>query len=375
MSYCIRGNTQEGDRYLQKGFALLGQLAEEHPRVPRFRLAASEALIRLMLLKQTQGDMAEANRHLGAALIVLKKLAGGFPDCPEYRRHLAQGHITLGNQLLALRNEAEAEKAFREGVQLWTRAAADFPNNREFRLAHGNSCASLSQFLVLTGRRPEAEEALQETLRIHQCLVADFPREAECHAAIALDHAWAATNAENQQRLAEALEHYSRCIASLEAALNLYPRQKEWLSVLQATFQKRSFVLLRQGKQAEYEGDLQRAREIEQRLDPAGLRLHRIRQRLAEGQLALAVKEANDVYLDDDLPAAECGELAAVYVQAALAVPDAAAKEAFAAHAVKTLRRAIDAGYTSGMPLGEHPDFRALAARADFKQLPPAAQR
>ena len=129
------------------------------------------------------------------------------------------------------------------------------------------------------------------------------------------------------------------------------------------------------GKHPEYESDLQRAKAVQERLDPAEMRLHRVRQRIQDRQLSLAVQEAEDVFLDEDLPAAECYALAGSYAKMAEAVQEPAHKEALAARAVQALRRAIAAGYTSPVPLGSNPDFRVLLAREEFKRLSAAPPR
>lgn len=374
MTHIIGGNAAEGEVLLPKGLAILDKLAADYPKVPRFRYAASEVLMHLTLLHRAQGNLAEAGRFFTAALPLMKKLAEEYPLCPEYRRHYAQGYLTLGNLLLTRGEDAEAEKAIREGIRLWEKTAADFPQSREFRSAHGDAYAHLGHFLSTSGRRAEAEEAFRQTLLVHHRLATDFPREPECHAALAVDYARCGLTCENHQQFADACECYSRAIIALETALRLYPRQREWLGSLQVAYRQRGYMASRIGKQAEYESDLLRAKQVEERLDPSGLRLARVRQRLQEGALPSALQEAEDLYLDDDLDASEWHELAKCYARA-VGDAEAARKDTLAVRAVQSLRRAIDGGYTNAVPLAKQEEFQGLAGREDFQRLPSVQPR
>jgi hypothetical protein len=101
------------------------------------------------------------------------------------------------------------------------------------------------------------------------------------------------------------------------------------------------------------------------------IRLDRMRSRLEEGKTSLVSKEADDVFTVGKLSAAEWQELAAVYVKLSAAVQ----KEPAQAHAVAALGKAIQSGHVFATPLADDPRFRALAAREDFKSLPPARQK
>ena len=366
----VAGNRDEADKQIRECFAILGKLADEYPRVPRFRSLQSEAMARAEMLKMAAGDLPGANELLKTALTVLKRLADDFPTCPDYRRQHAQTHITLGQQLNRVRAYDEAEAALREAIRLWTKTAADFPQNREFRMALGTASLHLGFFLTERERAREAEEAYAETIRVHQRLAADFPREPEYQVALAADCFTRAQLLARQQRLPDAVEGYGQTVAYLEAALRINPYQRDWLWRLQNTLQQRSTLLLSLQRSAEYERDVQRAREIGDRLLPPLVRLSRIRQWLGERKFALAVAEADDVAAGDDLSAGQWHELAGFYAQLAEATEDSGARESAATHAVEALRKAIGAGYASAVPFAADPQFRSLAARADFKGLP-----
>jgi tetratricopeptide (TPR) repeat protein len=338
--------------------------------VPKFRYEQSVAMARAEMMKLALGDVRGATAILRMALGVLKRLADDFPACPDYRRQYAQTHVTLGKHLLGLRAYDEAEAAFREALRLWTKTAADFPQNREFRTALGTAHIHLGLFLIERERLQEAEVCYAETIRIHQRLAADVPHEPEYQVALAADYYSHAQLLERQQRLSDAVESYSRTVSSLEAGLRMKPRQRDWLWRLQNTLQQRSAVLLALQRSAEYERDVQQAKEIGDRLQPPLVHLSRIRQQIQERQFAPALAEADDVAAGDDLTGAQWHELAGLYAQLAETVEATGAKESAATSAVEALRKAIAAGYASPVPFAADPQFRSLAARADFKNLP-----
>jgi hypothetical protein len=169
--------------------------------------------------------------------------------------------------------------------------------------------------------------------------------------------------------LTDAVDCYSQTVSCLEAALRFNPRQRDYLWRLQNTLQQRSALLLTLQRQAEYERDVQRAKEIGDRLYPPLVRLSRIRQQIQERSFIMALAEADDVAGGDDLSAAQWYELAGFYAQLGEVLAEAGPKESAAKSAVEALRKAIAAGHVSAVAYPDDPQFRSLAAREDFKRL------
>ncbi len=357
----------EGERYLQQGQALFEKLAKEQPTNPQDRYRLGEALLRVSMTLGAQGDAAGARRYFEASLAVMKQLAEAFPRCPKYRREMAQTTITLGHLLLRQGDPARAEAHYREGVRLWRQVATDFPAATAFRQALGDALANLCGYLYKNDRLADSSSLYPELIRLHEGLVREWPQDPEQRATLGNDYALYGRVLERQEQLTAAAECYSRTIICLDSARQLNPRQRDWLSRLRVILQDRAYVYQRLGRHAEHEADLRRAQELDEGLQPAVMRLARIRQRLDEGQLAPAMKEADDVFADGALSASQWRELAGLYAKAAGADPGQ--QDAVAARAVEALRRACEQGCAGAIPLAEDPQFQNLAGRADFQKL------
>jgi tetratricopeptide (TPR) repeat protein len=361
------GKPAEGERYLQQGNAVLEKLAQEQPGDPQTRYRAAVALLNACQTLGGQGDAAGARRYFRASLALMKQLAEAFPQCPKYRREVAQTTITFGHLQLSQGDAAGAEASYREGVGLWRQLAADFPACPAFRQSLGDALANLCGYLYKNDRLADSGSLYPELIRLHEGLVRDSPQDPEHRATLANDYALYGRVMERQEQLALAAECYSRTIVCLDSARQLDPRQRDWLSRLRVILQDRAYVYQRLGRHAEHEADLRRAQELDEGLQPAVVRLARIRQRLDEGQPSPAMKEADDVFAEGALSASQWRELAGLYSRASAA--DAAQQEVFAARAVEALRRACEQGCAGAVPLNEDPQFHNLAGRADFQKL------
>jgi tetratricopeptide (TPR) repeat protein len=357
----------EGERYLEQGHALFEKLGREQPQDPQTAYRSGEALLRASVTLGAQGDAARTRRYFAGGLAVMKQVSEAFPRCPKFRREVAQTTLSLGHLLLTQGDTAGAEAQYREAVRLWRQTVDDFPTKPAFRRSLGEALANLCGYLYKNDRFAESGTLYAEMIRLHEGLVREFPQDPEHRATLGNDYALYGRVLERQDQLAAAAECYSRTIICLDSARQLNPRQRDWLSRLRVILQDRAYVYQRLGKPAEHEADLQRAQELDEGLQPAVVRLARIRQRLDEGQAARALKEADDVFAEGALSASQWRDLAGLYARAAES--DSAQQEALAVRAVAALQHACDQGGAGAVPLNEDPQFRNLAARADFQKL------
>ena len=109
--------------------------------------------------------------------------------------------------------------------------------------------------------------------------------------------------------------------------------------------QHRSYLLLKLSRQAEYQADLQRGKELGEALDAPLFRLYRIEDRAQKGETALAMKEADDLLNNGDMTEMQWHTLAVFYADQSAKSADAAQKEGLAARAVAALGHAIEQGY------------------------------
>jgi tetratricopeptide (TPR) repeat protein len=361
------GERAEARKQLERAVALCKQTADENPGDPQWRQKLTDATVSVIQNCIMLRDFEDADWLLSVTREEMKKLARAYPSCPRYRRSEA---ITCNMLALLRRSEGNpdaAEAALREGVALWRQMVVDFPDNPEIRKTLGDALAGLCTVLLERGRYAEVIPAVEEMLRLHEALARDFPKDPEYLSRVASDHACYADTLERQGKTEAGLAHHARCIESLEAAVRLNPRRRDWLGALRAAHLRRADAYLKLGKTSEYQAALTGVKWMEEYLESPLLRLSRINERLAQGNRAAALKEADDLFSNCDLTAAHLDDLTAFYVQAA--TPGSPEKELCAARAVEALRRACDLGRMSFVALDADPRYRAVADRADFKKL------
>jgi tetratricopeptide (TPR) repeat protein len=367
---CALGNhPTEGRQYLQEGFDGLAKLADDYPRVARFRYLLSTAFLQNATLQMGRREQREAVRDLSHALEVMARLAKDFPTSPQFRRHLADHQGTLAGWQEALGDLAAAEKALRECLRLWGRIAADNPSVSEYRLSWGNAQSRLGVYLTQHKRVSEAVEAYSEAIRIHQRLCNDFPKDALAPQCLAGVYLCRGQLHEGQNRLPDALKDYSQALAYVETALRLAPQRRDWIAHLKYILQQRGTVLLALGRQQEYERDMRRADEVQERMQDPQLRLIDLSRLVEDGDLARTRAAADDLSFDEGLTGPRWYELAMIYAKLAARETAPAQKESAAAAAARALRKAREDGYTWTTALSDDPVFRSLTGRTDFKSL------
>ena len=150
--------------------------------------------------------------------------------------------------------------------------------------------------------------------------------------------------------------------------MQLNPRARLWLGELRASVQHRSYLFLKLGKKAEYQRDVERTGELAEMLDATLLRIYRIENRAQKGETTLALREADDLFLNVDLTAAQWLSLAVFYADQSTKAANAQQKEVLAAHAVASCRHAVEQGYAAAR-LRDDPHLQALAGREDFRKM------
>jgi hypothetical protein len=378
------GDPAAGDREMQQGQAEFDKLARDLPDDPHTRYRSGAALLRVYEILKRQGNVSGAIPCFRAALAVVQQLARDYPQCPKYRREAAETTFALGEVLLGSQGDrAGAETSFREGVQLWRQVVADFPACLAFRQSLARALAYLCDFLYKNDLPADPRPLYAEMVRLHEGLAHDFPREPEYLVALATDYSRYGRVLDRKEQWAAAAECCTRTVACLESALKLAPRQHDWLERrhnwlerLRQALQDRAYVYQRLGRRADHDADLQRAEDLDEGLQPAVIRLCRIGQRLGERQqFPRAMTEAEDVFAEGALTAAQWHQLAGLYARAAESSADPAQQETYAARAVESLQRAAAEGYRAPTPLAADAQFHILTARPDFQKLAGTAPR
>jgi tetratricopeptide (TPR) repeat protein len=362
------GDAAGGEQTVREGLKLARDLAEANPEDPSIRYHVASETLTAATVFGAAGEADRARGLFNEAVAELEKLTRAHPKCPLYRRQLAETTVARGRLAVGGGDEAAAEAAYREGIGRWRQVAADFPSTGEFGHGLATALLALAGFMGRSDRHAEAEALVAEALRVHRGLAEAAPDRPEYRVALAEDYAlWAQVKERQRQRTAAA-EGYTQAIVLLDAAVKAVPSRRGWLGKVQDVLRMRADVLVALGKDAEAEADRKRVGELEETIQSPAVRLVRIEGRLDQGQLEPAVREADDLFLCCDVTAWQYHQLAGVYARAA-GSPGAADKEAWAARAVESLRRAYEGGYRSSMPPDRDTQFQALAGRADFREL------
>jgi tetratricopeptide (TPR) repeat protein len=364
----VTGHTADGRTQVEQAVVLFRRLADENPSEPDWRKKLTDVTPIVFQSCLTQRDWGGAEWIVSVTRADLKKLTTAFPSCPRYRRSEAIACTMLATLRRAQMAPEAEEAALREGVALWRQTVVDFPDNLEMRTSLADALGNLGAVLMSRGQHADATAAAEEMLHLHEELARIFPKDPEYVAKLAFDHGCYGDVLERQGKPEAALEHRSRAIERFEAAVRLNPRRRDWLATLRVAQLRRADLYLKLGKTAKYESALAAIKPVEEYLESPLLRLSRVSERLAKGDRAAALKEADDLFSNCDLTAAHLDDLAVFYAKAAASGSEQE-KETCAARAVEALRRACELGRMSFVALDADPRYRAVADRADFKKL------
>jgi tetratricopeptide (TPR) repeat protein len=415
-----RGSKDEGVKEHREGIALTQKLAEQYPDLPSLRLLHSKLLFGYIWLHRLDGDLdgdrnqghkmilqwiathekfadgypkepeirfplagqleevakaffdtreyKEASRYLKLEHEVLKKLAIDFPSCPKYRRHYAISLARYAACMNQVGSHVEADAASREGIRQRQKMITDFPGVPDHQHNLAIYYRDFGQHLGWRKNYQEAEDAFREMAQIDERLLKEIPDNTHIHFDLSRGYRSIGQMREQQNRAGDAIESYAKAATLAETAFNLNPRQRTWLTEASTSIKMRAEVHLRLGKHAEYNGDLQRLKEIDEALDTPFLRLYRIDDRAKKGGIAVAMKEADDLFHNIDLTDTQWRDLAAFYTDMAAKATDATQKESLAVRAVASLQNAVEQGCARA-GLTDDARFRTLADRGDFRKL------
>ena len=358
----------EGYKMILQWLALSEKLADDHPKVPGFRCQIADKVLEVGEAFGKENKFEETSRYMKIEHDVLKKLATDFPSCPKYRQRYAESIAGRAICLHMMKEDAGAEAANREGIQQWQKMIADFPGVTDYHHILARIHQEAGVLFNVQKKYQQAENAFQETIRIEEQLLKENRKDPLLHLELSRAYRSIGLMQERQNRDGHAIKSYSKALNAAETGFNLNPRQRSWLAERRWCITMQADLHLRLGKHAEYNGDIQRLKELDETLDTPFLRLYRIDDRAKKGEIAVAMKEADDLFHNIDLTDTQWRDLAAFYTDMAAKATDATQKEALAVRAVASLQNAVQQGY-SRAGLTDDVRFRTLVDRGDFRKL------
>ena len=362
------GDFEGGVKHIRVGLTQAAKLADEFPDVPRFRWKQADLLARVTLGLQGAHGPREMLPFQKESQEVIARLAKEFPRCPLYRRHDAAGCLTESMLHLALGNDTDAVSANDRAIRVWSQVTADFPTVDVFRESCAQAHANQGILLAKHEKFADAEKAYAEAERIFRDRCDKQPKHADSFAAHGKALSWLAQMREKQGRPADALAVHTQAIAAYETALSLNPRQRAWLETLKVLHDQRAHCYLKLGQQAEYFRAEEKTKTIAEMLEAPYVRLARIERRTDARETALALKEAEDLFLNIDLSHRDWHHLACAYAKLAVAEKDGKQREILIGRVLAAVRKALDEGLPAER-LRNDPQLQPFLSLPAFREL------
>ncbi len=322
------------------------------------------------------------------ALELLERLAHEQPADPKHWRALGAAHLVHCSLCQATGDKAGARAAALGAVELFERQVRDHPHEPDNACELADGLEQLAVLDLFEGKQVSAEALQVRALEANTKVAAAHPGVARYALYQAMRQETLGQMVEKGNRLAEAVDWYTRTIDALIALLQAQPHYKEARQALLRNYNHRARAYTKQERFGAAADDLQQVVNLGTEpfahswREPLGTRTARAVALARHGDHARAVAEADKLAAEKGVHSATLIEIARVYALASQAAardehgPSEerhARSEKHAARAVALLGQAHAAG---GLSKPEQvaaalqaPEFAALATRADFAEL------
>jgi eukaryotic-like serine/threonine-protein kinase len=329
----------------QHARAILEPLARSEPDPLRFRFAVAKCLHGIARVQYNQGHATLALASHEHARAIRQKLADANPGVTEFQTDLVASHHDIGAIERASGHRNLALASYQRAREISQKLAITNPRETQFQSALAQSHNDIGFLHQESGNLEAALASLEQARAILQKLADSNPAVTQFEGDLAQDHQVIGSILDQTGHPAEALESYERARAILTRLVDLYPTLTLFQNRLAMSHSYIGLARRRAGRLAEAATEFRRAVAIMERLStlqPDGFNLYNLGcfQSLLSGI------------------AAQPGS--------GLTGADAAS---LAAQAVRTLRKAVDAGFRNVGFMQRDTDLDALRRRSDFQSL------
>jgi tetratricopeptide (TPR) repeat protein len=319
-----------------------------------------------------QGKLAQAEAFYRQALALEEKLVADFRTVPRYRMSLAMYHSNLGVLYARQRKLGEAEAARRRAVEVQEKLVADFPAVPQYRHGLALQLNNLGGDLLRQHQR-QTETVIRQALAVEEKLVAEYPTVPKYRWMLGDIQSNLGTFFQEETKEPEkALRWFDKSIASNEEALRQGETLERINKALWRVYRHRDRCLVDLKRYSDALANLDKMIEVAPAMAAPEIRSHHAVTRAYAGQMAAAVKEAEELVSHTDDPVA-LYNAACVYALASVPSktnPISSEQQArYGERAVALLRQSIARGFKRFQDMKKDDDLKALRQREDFKKL------
>jgi serine/threonine-protein kinase len=374
------GRPDEAMQAHRRGLEIRERLALAHPEVARYQIALAGSRNNIGLVLREMGRGPEALESYRRALEIQGRLAREHTDVAEYRSDLAGSQHNLGLLLNEMGRREDALASFRRGLEIRERLARDVPSMTEFQSDLAHSLNGTGYMLDVLGRKAEALGLHRRALEIRERLVAGDPAVTEHRSDLARSLGNIGGLLRQAGRSDEALAVFERQRAILEPLVGENPAVHSYRFALGAALDDLAAVEMDFGRWEPARGRLLEgvanlrsalAAMPENRKYLRTLRLgfgHQVRVYSALARPDEAIRAANDCAAiargrPDELYDVAC------MLATGVRLAGGGTRRVLADEAVRSLERAIAAGWDDAAWTHRDPDLDPLRDREDFRRL------
>jgi tetratricopeptide (TPR) repeat protein len=203
--------------------AIWQQLAQDFPRVPKYRIELSRTYINLGEMFRRASRFLDAEQAFQQGMDIGTKLANDFPEVPAYHEQLAHGYILWAGLLAQCDKTSEGEQHLRKAVGIFEQLVEKFPAVSAYREKLAASYFNLTGRLRVDGRLAEAEEACRKAAALWEKLADEVPTAPGYRQSLAGTLNRLGLVLWKQKRQPEAIETYRQALAMQEKLAGEFP--------------------------------------------------------------------------------------------------------------------------------------------------------
>ncbi len=374
------GQTTQALESYQRAVDIRERLVLNDPTLTKCEGDLSTDHFGIGVLLQDTGRPTAAMVSYKRALTIQQRLARENPAVNEYWALLAQSHHNIGSVLKQTGQPALALQSYQQALTIGERLVRDNPAVAQFQNQLALVHAEHGDLSYRTGHPAEALESDRRALAIWEEIGRNNPAVTEFQNGQASVHYNVGCALSDLGRLTEAAGSYRRALVILERLAHENPSVWSYQSHLGDTRHNIAEIEMAQGQWRLAREDLEQAVK-HQRLalaaipnDPSHSRSLRAHLLKLAKVFQLLCQPREVIRVSRELAAQPRGEATELYNLAcvlalSVPIPRGAEKEALAAEAVQTLRKAVAAGWNDAVHTCRDSDLIALHDNDDFRRL------
>jgi serine/threonine-protein kinase len=256
------GQDAAAEQAHRQALALFGQLADEYPDHPDYRLDLFHTYTTFATALPGAGRAGEREDAYRRALAVVERLVTDFPDDPRYLDCLANHCHTMGGLLTGSGEFGEAERVFRRGLAVVAGLEEKYPDNLRYARNEALALKGLGWLWQKTGRTAGAEAAYRKALLVGTKVARAYPDEDTYQHELAEHACFLGSLLLDTGRLAEAEGLFREALGIAEKLTNRFPQIKDYRSQLAWVHSLRGRLYQAAGRKAEAERAFRAQEEV-----------------------------------------------------------------------------------------------------------------